>query len=168
MLIERLTDHLDQFIHAYDIGEECISDHKTDQPESQPFSTPLQYLIGMPWRLCQHLLLCSISFYHVFHPAEDHLHKYGLRTSPTTKHPAKYHSKQGNEDDERDHPYSKNEKILWPEYLPEKDELTLQYIHQEQRMTVHLKKGQPKENNEVKCGKHSPQVIKLAFRLLRK
>ena len=44
------------------------------------------------------------------------------------KNSSKYDGKKNDENHEGEKPDSKNEKILWPEDLPEKNKLTFQHI----------------------------------------
>jgi hypothetical protein len=89
-----------------------------------------------------------------------------LGTGPTAEYPAKHNRENNDEDHKGQHTNTKNEKVLWPEYHTEKNELTFNNIQHEDRFTVYLNERKCKKNEQVKNAEPGTELIQPAFRLL--
>ena len=77
---------------------------------------------------------------------------------PYEKYTAKDTRAQDNKNNERKKTNGKNEKILWPECYPEKDEFPFQYIEHEYRGIMNLNERKCKKNQQIKNTESRSQV----------
>src|SRR5690242_12620538 len=148
-----------QLIHTDDIRQKEVSDQKRDEEENYKLQNPLLNLLCVPRHFFQKLLLVRIAINPVFNFPENHFHKNGLRTSPSTKNPSEYDGKKYDENHEGEHGNSEDEKILWPEDHSENDKPAFGNIKQQQRFAMHFDEWKCKKYCEVKDGKQSAQLV---------
>ena len=73
-----------QFFPAHDISHDQVSDQEGEKRENAEFESFLADLLGIPWGFIESALSRCISFYPIFDPPKNHLHKDRLRTGPAT------------------------------------------------------------------------------------
>ena len=117
MLINRLGNNFFQLLHANDIRQKKVGNNKSKCKKCQMLGSNFNNFLGGPWSSCQLSLCRSISQNPELYFTEHHLHKIGLRTSPTAKQPTKCCGKQDNKKHKRNHGNPEDEKILGPENL---------------------------------------------------
>src|SRR6056297_2403047 len=109
---------------------------------------PFSDLFFGPSRLFQSHLRLPISVYSIFDFTEHVLHKDGLRTNPAAKKTTVHNGKKRNKNDQSDHGQYEKVKILWPEYLPENDKLSLEQIELKQGLSFYSDKRREEQKGQ--------------------
>src|SRR5690606_20228405 len=100
----------------------------------------LENLFLIPRHRIQLPLLVGIPFYPIFDLTEHHLHKQRLRTKPSAKYASKYGRKENDKDHkDQQHEYQKVG-VLGPKHGAKNDEFVFKKIQKQQGLPVYLYK----------------------------
>src|SRR5690606_28874791 len=138
MVFNRICDDLVKCIHPNNIGKEQIGNDKGYQQKNSVLQKLLPSLdIGIR-TFIQFFLLGPVPFDLVFDPSEYELHKYGLRTGPTTPYTAIDSSKQDDTDQYDQHPKKEDMKVLWVKDVTKDGELPFNDVEHQERVSVYF------------------------------